>query len=77
MCKSGSTSSFSVKVGLHQGLALSFFLFGTIIGCLTNEVQRETPWDMLSADHVVHCGKINNEVEGRLKCGDVQWKIAE
>ena len=63
--KAGTTRSFPVKVELHQGSKLSSFLFATIIDCITNEAQREAPWDMLFADDVMLCGEISVGVEGR------------
>ena len=46
-CAVGTTKSFKVKVGLHQGSALSPFLFAVIMDRLTDEVRREPPWTML------------------------------
>ena len=42
-CAVGTTESFKVKVGLHQELALSLFLFAVIMNRLTDEVRREPP----------------------------------
>ena len=42
-CGVGTTESFKVKVGLHQGSALSPFLFAVIMDRLTDEVRREPP----------------------------------
>ena len=42
-CAVETTESFKVKVGLHQGSALSLFLFAVIMDNLTNEVRREPP----------------------------------
>ena len=42
-CAVGTTESFKVKVGLHQGSALSPFLFAAIMDRLTNEVSRGPP----------------------------------
>ena len=49
-CAVGTTESFKVKVGLHQGLALSPFLFAVIMDRLTDEVRREPLWTMLFTD---------------------------
>ena len=38
-CAVGTTESFKVKVGLHQGSALSPFLFAVIMDSLTDEVR--------------------------------------
>ena len=71
-CAAGTTESFKVKVGLHQGSALSPFLFAVIMYKLTDEVRRETPWTMLFADDIVICEETREEVERRLE----SWKYA-
>ena len=71
-CAVGTTESFKVKVGLHQGSALSPFLFAVIMDRLTNEVRREPPWTMLFADDNVICEETRKEVERRLE----SWKYA-
>ena len=58
--------SFQIEIGLHQGSALSLFLFPMFIICLTEEVQ-EAPWDKLFADGVLLSGEISDEVEERLQ----------
>ena len=52
-CAVGITESFKLKVGLHQGSALSPFLFAVTMDRLTDEVRREPPWMMLFADNIV------------------------
>ena len=47
MCEGSKTlvrcaESFKVKVGLHQGSALSPFLFAMIMDKLMDEIKRET-----------------------------------
>ena len=71
-CAVGTTESFKVKVGLHQGSALSPFLFGVIMDRLADEVRRESPWTMLFADDIVICEETREEVERRLE----SWRYA-
>ena len=42
-CAVGATESFKVEVGLHQGSALSSFLFAVIMDRTTDELRREPP----------------------------------
>ena len=62
-CAIGTTESFKVKVGLHQGSAFSPFLFAVIMDMLTDEVRREPPWTMLFADDIVICKETRGKVE--------------
>ena len=71
-CAVGTTESFKVKVGLHQGSALSAFLFAVIMDRLTDEVRREPLWTMMFADDIVICEETREEVEQRLEF----WKYA-
>ncbi|XP_047502966.1 uncharacterized protein LOC125048346 [Penaeus chinensis] len=71
-CMVGTTESFQVKVGLHQGSALSPFLFAIVIDCLTEAVQKIAPWDLMFADDVALNGETNEDVEERLE----QWRSA-
>ena len=71
-CAVGTTESFKVKIGLHQGSALNPFLFAVIMDRLTDEVRRQPSWTMLFADDIVICEETREEVERRLK----SWKYA-
>ena len=66
------TKSFKVKVRLHQGSALSPFLFAVIMDRLTDEVRREIPWTMLFGSDIVICEETREEVEWKLEC----WRYA-
>ena len=49
----GITSDFSITIGLHQGSALSPFLFVIVMDELTRAIQDELQWCMLFADDIV------------------------
>ena len=67
-CAVGTTETFKVKVGLHQGSTLSPFLFAVIMNSLTDEVRREPPWTMLFTHDIVICEETKEKVEQRLEC---------
>ena len=71
-CAAGTIESFKVKVGLHQGSALSPFLFAMIMDRLTDKVRKEPLWTMLFADDIVICEETREEVERRLE----SWRYA-
>ena len=52
----GESSQFNVEVGLHQGSALSPYLFLILMDELTERVRKEAPESMLFADDIVLCG---------------------
>ncbi|XP_037774885.1 uncharacterized protein LOC119571838 [Penaeus monodon] len=49
----GMTEHFKVKVGLHQGSALSPLLFNIVFDVITDNVREEPPWCVLYADDIV------------------------
>ena len=49
----GDTGYFSINIRLHQGSALSLFLFTIIIDELTREIQEEVPRCILFVDDIV------------------------
>ena len=63
----GTTESFQVKGGLHQGSSLSPLLFAIVIDCMTEAVQRVALWDLMFADDVALNGESIEEVEERLE----------
>ncbi|XP_068207422.1 uncharacterized protein [Palaemon carinicauda] len=46
----GETETFEVSVGLHQGSALSLFLFVLIWDVLSGGIRNEELWELLYAD---------------------------
>jgi exonuclease III len=71
-CAVGVTEEFKVKVGLHQGSALSPFLFAMIMDRLTDEVRQESPWTMMFADDIVISSESRQQVEEKLE----MWRFA-
>ena len=49
----GETKEFPITIGLHQGSALSPYLFALVIDEITRQIQDEVPWCMLFADDIV------------------------
>ena len=71
-CAIGVTEEFKVEVGLHQGSALSPFLFAVVMDRLTDEVRQESPWTMMFADDIVICSESREQVEEKLEL----WRFA-
>ena len=63
----GLTEDFEVRVSLHQGSALSPFLFAIIMDVLTKDVRKEAPWDMMFVDDVVLCREDKEELKVSLE----------
>ena len=49
----GNSSGFEVKVGMHQGSALSRLLFVTVMKATSREFRVALPWELLYADDLV------------------------
>ncbi|KAK3543987.1 hypothetical protein QTP70_032746, partial [Hemibagrus guttatus] len=71
-CAVGQTEEFKVEVGLHQGSALSLFLFAIVMDQLSEEVRQESPWTMMFADDIVICSESREQVEENLE----RWRFA-
>ncbi|KAK3528476.1 hypothetical protein QTP70_000115 [Hemibagrus guttatus] len=66
-CAVGQTEEFNVEVGLHQGSALSPFLFAIVMDQLSEEVRQESPWTMMFADDIVICSESREQVGENLE----------
>ena len=71
-CAVGVTEGFEVKVGLHQGSALSPCLFAMVMDRMTDEIREEAPWTMMFADDIVICSESKEHVEEKLE----SWRYA-
>lgn len=68
----GISEEFEVKVGVHQGSALSPLLFNLVMNHLTVQIQRPPPWDILYADDIV----LTSEDPSTLQRIVEQWREA-
>ena len=59
------SSSFSVKVGVHQESTLSQLLFIMVMDVLTEGVRDSSLMELLFPDDLVLCGESLNEVMGK------------
>ena len=71
-CAVGVTEGFDVKMGLHQGSALSTCLFAMMMDRMTDEIREEAPWTMMFADDIVVCSESKEQVEEKLE----SWRYA-
>lgn len=84
-CAVGMTDWFKVKVGLHQGSALSPFLFAMVMDRLTDGIREEPPWTVMFADDIVMCSESREQVEVSLegwryaleRRGGMHWREGE
>ncbi|XP_016492742.1 secreted RxLR effector protein 78-like [Nicotiana tabacum] len=63
----GDSKHFPVVMGLHQGSALSPFLFVLVMDALTHHIQGEVPWCMLFADDIVMIDETRGGFNERLE----------
>ena len=68
----GETDGFEVKVGLHQGSALSPFIFNIVMDVMTMTVREAVPWSILYADDIVLCAERREDLEVNLE----RWRTA-
>ena len=69
-CSVGEMEKFPVKVGLHQGPALSPYLFNLFMDVISAEVRDETPLSMLFADDIILSSSQCENVEKKLE----EWR---
>ena len=60
--EAGKSVPFQVNVGLHQGSALSPFLFIALLDGVTEDLNKEMPWTILFADDGFLCAVADEEV---------------
>ncbi|XP_076905135.1 uncharacterized protein LOC143560803 [Bidens hawaiensis] len=68
----GDTDLFPVEVCLHQGSALSPFLFDVVLDELSESIQEPLPWCMMFADDIVLVAERKQDLNMRLE----EWRTA-
>ena len=63
----GNTDYFPIKIGRHQGSALSPYFFALVMDEVTRDIQEDIPWCMLFADDVVLLDKSQAGVNKKLE----------
>ncbi|GJW69835.1 retrovirus-related pol polyprotein LINE-1 [Tanacetum coccineum] len=63
----GNTEFFSVEVRLHQGSAISPYLFALILDELSRGIQEDIPWRMIFADDIVLVSESAEGLNDRLE----------
>ena len=63
----GDTEGFMIDVGLHQGSALSPFLFIILMDTLTEEVRTKTLWELIFADDIALVACTEEELQEKVQ----------
>jgi hypothetical protein len=63
----GDINDFLINIGLHQGSALSPYLFALVMDEVTRDIQGGIPWCMLFADDVVLLDESRMRVDQKLE----------
>ena len=66
----GNSKSFEVKVGMHQGSALSPLLFVIVMEAISREFRVALPQELLYADNLAVTAETEEELIKRLN----EWK---
>ena len=66
----GNSNGFEIKVGLHQGSALSPLLIVIVMEALSREFRVALPWQLLYADDLVVIAETQGDLFKRLN----EWK---
>ena len=66
-----------MKVGLHQGSALSSLQFITVMDVISKEVGRGPPHAMLCVEYLVICKTHTNKQKSSWNCGERQSRIRD
>ena len=63
----GLTDEFPITIEVHQGLALSPFLFAIVMDEITKSIHEDIPRCMLFVDDIILIGETKKKVNKKLK----------
>uniref|UniRef100_A0A914X7V1 Reverse transcriptase domain-containing protein n=1 Tax=Plectus sambesii TaxID=2011161 RepID=A0A914X7V1_9BILA len=66
----GESAAFPVTVGVHQGSALSLYLFIAVLNIICEDLLESAPCTMLYADDIVLGSRDQRDLERKLQ----KWK---
>jgi hypothetical protein len=70
----GDTNDFPINIRLHQGLALSPYLFVLVMDEITRDIQGGIPWCMLFTGDVVLVDESMTGLTRSWSCEDELWR---
>ncbi|XP_068240948.1 uncharacterized protein [Palaemon carinicauda] len=65
----GATDKFKVKVGMHQGTALSHYMFDIVMDVMTSKVREEVSWSALLTDDILLTDLTRESVQLKIERG--------
>jgi len=71
----GNSKGFEVKVGMHQGSALSPLLFMIVMEAIFREFRVALPWELLYADDLAVIAETEEELIRDLMNGKITWRV--
>uniref|UniRef100_W5NMT3 ribonuclease H n=1 Tax=Lepisosteus oculatus TaxID=7918 RepID=W5NMT3_LEPOC len=69
-CAAGTSDTFPINVGIHQGPGLSPLLFIFCMDTVTKDIQTRHPWTLLYADNVMLASETRHGLEQQVQ----EWK---
>ncbi|GJV27347.1 integrator complex subunit 11 [Tanacetum coccineum] len=72
-----NTEFFPVEVGLHQGSAISPYLFAMILNDLSRGIQEDIPWSMIFPDDIVLVSESTEVYRAELEVENIINKMRE
>jgi ABC-type transport system involved in multi-copper enzyme maturation permease subunit len=70
----GDTNDFPINIRLHQGSALSPYLFALMMDEVTKDIQNSISWCMFFTDDVILVDESMTELIRNLNCGNDLWR---